>query len=176
MSWTMTAVVSAAAGALVVWAGWRAIARGRRGGAIAGLAALALYLVLLHFLMGFPSLPGQAASKGAGEGAGGAGSAPLVLAMFLCMMLGMGAEYVYHYLDGKAGERKFDWGSFCKPFLVSPLVFVPLAASLENAQVDVSRFSVPVMMLFLVAFENGFLWRGYFARKLAEAGGGGAGK
>jgi hypothetical protein len=84
------------------------------------------------------------------------------------MLLGMAAEYLYHYLDSKSEERKFDWASFIKPFLVSPLVFVPLAASLQNANIDSSRVDIPRLMVCLVAFENGFLWRGYFTRKLAQ--------
>jgi hypothetical protein len=87
--------------------------------------------------------------------------------MFFCMLLGMAAESLYHYLDAPAGKRQFDIGSFIKPFLVSPLVFMPLAASLQNANMDLSQMDAPRLMVFLVAFENGFLWRGYFSRKLA---------
>jgi hypothetical protein len=94
---------------------------------------------------------------------------PLVVALYLLMVLGMAAEYLYRFLDAKAGDSRFDWRSFVKPFVISPLVFVPLAASLQNANVDLSHFDIPLLMLFLVAFENGFLWRGYFARKLAPS-------
>jgi hypothetical protein len=89
--------------------------------------------------------------------------------MFMCMVLGMAAEYLYHYLDAPPEKRRFDLGSFFKRFLVSPLVFMPLAASLKNANFDLNQFSAARLMIFLVAFENGFLWRGYFSRKLAES-------
>ena len=128
------------------------------------MIVLLLYLALLHFAFGFPSLSAVVAKGGSETGAG-----PLVLALFIFMLLGMGAEYLYHYMDSKPEEAKFDWRSFGKPFLVSPMVFVPLAASLQNAQVDLSSFNIPLLMLFLVAFENGFLWRGYFTRKLAQS-------
>jgi len=85
------------------------------------------------------------------------------------MVLGMASEALYQYFDAPADKRRFDIGTFVKPFLVSPLVFMPLAASLENANLDLSQFDAPRLMVFLVAFENGFLWRGYFSRKLAES-------
>jgi len=133
------------------------------------IAALALYLVILHFAFGFPE-SAESLAKGGGE----IDVRPLVLALYVSMLLGMGSEYLYHYLDSSPSTRVFDWGSFVKPFLISPLVFVPLAASLQNARVDLSHFDIPVLMLFLVAFENGFLWRGYFSRKLSQSHGQGA--
>ena len=90
--------------------------------------------------------------------------------MYVCMLAGMAAEYLYHYFDASPSQpRKFELGTFVKPFLVSPLIFMPLAASLQGANQDFSNFDAPRLMVFLVAFENGFLWRGYFSRKLAES-------
>jgi hypothetical protein len=80
----------------------------------------------------------------------------------------MASEYLYHYLDGAPADRRFDLGSLIKPILVSPLVFIPLASSLQTANLDLT-LGLPRFMLFLVAFENGFLWRGYFSRKMAGA-------
>ncbi len=162
----MTVIVAASATLLALWTAWQFRSSARRIQAMVAIVVLVLYLVLLHFAFGFPSLPTDIA-KGPGTDV-----RPLVLALFACMLLGMGAEYLYHYLDAKPEERKFDWGGFVKPFLVSPLVFVPLAASLQAANVDLSSFNIPLLMLYLVAFENGFLWRGYFARKLAQSQGG----
>ena len=128
------------------------------------LIALALYLLLLRLLFGFPALDTEY-SKGANDG-----FLALALAMYVCMLAGMAAEYVYHYFDApRSKSRKFEIGTFVKPFLVSPLVFMPLAGSLQSANLDLSHFDAPRLMVFLVAFENGFLWRGYFSRKLAES-------
>jgi hypothetical protein len=160
----MTVIVAASALLLVLWAAWQFRSSRRRIAAAISVIALVLYLSLLHFAFGFPSFPVEVAKGETNPDVG-----PLVLALFVFMVLGMGAEYLYHYLDSKPGETKFDWRSFVKPFLVSPLVFVPLAASLQNAKVDLSTFNIPLLMLFLVAFENGFLWRGYFTRKLAQS-------
>jgi hypothetical protein len=162
----MTVIVASSAVLLVLWAGWQFRASPRRLPGVLAIIVLVLYVAFLHFAFGFPSFPAEFA-KGATETQTDVG--PLVLALFVFMLLGMGAEYLYHYLDAKPEETKFDWRSFVKPFLVSPLVFVPLAASLQNAKVDLSSFNIPLLMLFLVAFENGFLWRGYFTRKLAQS-------
>jgi hypothetical protein len=159
----MTVIVAASAVLFILWTGWQFHSSKRWIPGVLAIGVLVLYLVLLHFAFGFPSLPAEFAKGGTETDV-----VPLVLALFVFMLLGMGAEYLYHYLDSKPGETKFDWRSFVKPFLVSPLVFVPLAASLQNAKVDLSRFDIPLLMLFLVAFENGFLWRGYFTRKLAQ--------
>jgi formate hydrogenlyase subunit 3/multisubunit Na+/H+ antiporter MnhD subunit len=158
----MTVIVAASALLLVLSSAWQL--RSRRISGVLAIIVLVLYLALLHFAFGFPSFPAEVA-----KGETNADAGPLVLALFISMVLGMGAEYLYHYLDSKPQETKFDWRTFVKPFLVSPMVFVPLAASLQNAKVDLSSFNIPLLMLFLVAFENGFLWRGYFTRKLAQS-------
>jgi|HubBroStandDraft_1064217.scaffolds.fasta_scaffold768583_1 hypothetical protein len=160
----MTLIVAASSGALVVWTAWHLRSRTYRIQGIIGLIVLALYLVLVHIAFGFPSF-----TAGLAKGSPETDVRPLVFALFIFMLLGMAAEYLYHFLDGNSSETKFDWKTFVKPFLVSPLVFVPLAASLQNANVDLSRFNIPLLMLYLVAFENGFLWRGYFTRKLAQS-------
>jgi hypothetical protein len=164
----MTVIVAASAVLLALWTAWLSrLSRTRIPGVFAFIV-LVLYLALLHFAFGFPSLPAELAKGGTETNTETDNVGPLVLALFAFMVLGMGAEYLYHYLDSRPNVS-FDWGSFVKPFLVSPLVFVPLAASLQNAKVDLSRFNIPLLMLFLVAFENGFLWRGYFTRKLAQS-------
>jgi hypothetical protein len=159
---TLAVAFSATALVLLTAVHWY---RGRRGaGQIAATAALVVYLGVLHFSFGFPSPP-----VGIAKGPADSDTGPLVLALFVFMTLGMAAEYLYRYLDAKPEESKFDWKTFAKPFLVSPLVFVPLAASLQNAKVDLASFNIPLLMLFLVAFENGFLWRGYFTRRMQSA-------
>jgi len=158
----MTLIIAVFALVLALWTTWQFFVSKRQLLCAVVLVALISYVVLLHFSFDFPSFP-NVISKGEAN----ADVRPLVLALFLCMLVGMGAEYLYHYLDSQ--DAKFNWKSFAKPFLISPLVFVPLAASLQNAKIDLSQFDIPVLMLFLVAFENGFLWRGYFTRKLSQS-------
>lgn len=140
------------------WRNWSSLAM--------NVALLALYILFLHYLFGFPALD-LASSKGPGSG----DFFLLSSALYVCMVAGMGAEYLYHYLDASdPGRRRFEVGTFVKPFLISPMVFMPLLTSLQNANLDLSRFDAARLMVFLVAFENGFLWRGYFARTSVRAG------
>ncbi|SRR6266852_6403181 len=140
------------------WRNWWSLAM--------NLAALVLYGLFLHYVFGFPALA-TAAPKGPGSG----DFLVLALALYVCMVAGMGAEYLYHYLEvDDPSRRRFEVGTFLKPFLVSPMVFMPLVTSLQNANIDLSRFDAARLMVFLVAFENGFLWRGYFARSSGHGG------
>jgi hypothetical protein len=161
-----TAVVGMLSSSLLAWIVWRQVRSGRWPSFILSLVGLLLYVLLLRLLFGFP-VPRVEIAKGPTQNH----FLLLSVAMFFCMLLGMAAESLYRYFDTPADKRHFDTGTFIKPFLVSPLVFIPLAASLENANLDLSQLDAPRLMVFLVAFENGFLWRGYFSRKLAESAG-----
>jgi hypothetical protein len=163
------------AGCLLLLLGWSALQlkiSKSRPGAVVILLVLVAYAVVLHYAFGFP-VSSSEESKGPESSPS---LLPLVLALYLFMLAGMAAEYLYHFLDANSANSRFDWRTFLKPFLVSPLVFVPLAASLQNAKVNLSQFDIPLLMIFLVAFENGFLWRGYFNRKLAESAAAGPSK
>ena len=159
-----TAVVGLLSFVLLALIVWRYIRSPHWPSLVLNLAGLFLYLFLLRLLFGFPT-PHVEIAKGPAH----TNFLPIAFAMFTCMVLGMASEALYQYFDAPADKRRFDIGTFVKPFLVSPLVFMPLAASLENANLDLSQFDAPRLMVFLVAFENGFLWRGYFSRKLAES-------
>jgi hypothetical protein len=59
---------------------------------------------------------------------------------------------------------KFDFGMFVAPVFASPIVFIPLLAALQNtpAITGTQGFSAVNLMVFFVAFENGFFWKEYF--------------
>ena len=160
-----TIIVLVCAVLLLAWIAWQQYRSPKFSTLVLHLLAFILYVALLRVLFGFPDFAPPLA-KGPQDNQ----FLALSLAMYLCMLVGMGAEYLYRYFeDLSARRRKFNVGGFVMPFLVSPLVFMPLAASLQNANLELSRFDAPRLMIFLVAFENGFLWRGYFSRKLAES-------
>jgi predicted permease len=165
MSQLLTAIVFICSLLAAIWTIYALASRGRKTASLVTLLALLAYVGALHFFLGFPSSPNVVAKGAESEPS----QAPLVLALFLLMVLGMLADYLYSYLDAPKGRVHFEWRSFLKPIVVSPLVFVPLAGSLQNENVDLSHFTIPVLMLFLVAFENGFLWRGYFERKVKDS-------
>src|SRR5215831_10868118 len=165
MNATATTAIVLSAAVLTGWVVYRQFRQPRRVTLVASLVALGIYLAALHWTFGFPSVVGA-------ESKSGETTAPvfpaIVLYMYVAMVLGMVSEYLYNYLDAGHSERGFDLGSLIKPVLVSPLVFIPLASSLQTASVDLT-LGIPRFMLFLVAFENGFLWRGYFSRKMSGA-------
>lgn len=161
-----TVIVAVCATLLLVWVIWRHYSSPKWSTLVLNLLGLVLYILLLRALFGFPNFESPQ-SKGPQDNH----FLAIALAMYVCMLVGMAAEYLYHYFETSSSQpRKFELGTFVKPFLVSPLVFMPLAASLQGANQDFSNFDAPRLMVFLVAFENGFLWRGYFSRKMAESG------
>ena len=92
-------------------------------------------------------------------------------AMAISMVVGMFAQYLYRYFERPERYRaKWDWGCFIASIFASPIIFIPLAAAFQNADVDLTnaRMTLPRLMIFLVAFENGFFWKEYFDHKRKE--------
>ncbi|MBI3667554.1 MAG: hypothetical protein HY236_15230 [Acidobacteria bacterium] len=166
MSSVMTAIVGFSLVALLllsaVWA--RSSGSWRRFAAEAG--GILLFAGLLHFLFGFP-LP---ASGTAAKGPSGGQDLVFAAALGICMVLGMAAQFLYQHFEQPARKRKrFDWGLFVAPIFASPVVYVPLLASFQNADIDLNRLTIPRLMIFLVAFQNGFFWKEHFDRRRKEA-------
>jgi peptidoglycan/LPS O-acetylase OafA/YrhL len=89
--------------------------------------------------------------------------------LYLCMLLGMAAQYGYNRFTQPEQKRpKFDLGLFVAPIFASPIVFIPLLAALQNAEVDLQDLTTAKMMVFFVAFENGFFWKAYFDNRRKE--------
>ena len=84
--------------------------------------------------------------------------------LFVVMIFGMMAEYFYSH-----GFGKIDWSGFAKPFFASPIVFLPLVAANERAMTGLEVFEMGDLMLFLVAFQNGFFWKMVFERQQQQA-------
>lgn len=109
------------------------------------LAAAVLVAVagLLHLATGFPE-PSHL------QAFGGLGPLPVIALMFLCILAGMGASYVFHL------KTRFSWLSFLKPLCVSPIVLLPLLGTLQAvSQVE----PVQVLSFSFLAFQNGFFWK-----------------
>jgi hypothetical protein len=130
-------------------------------------AALAVSILIL-WRMFRPSQ--QVISKGVGRH-----DLPLVILLYVFMLLGMMAQYLYtRFEQPKRLRKKFDLGLFAAPVFASPIVFIPLLAALQNADVDIENLDRVKVMVFLVAFENGFFWKEYcdHRRKLKQEGAG----
>ncbi len=84
-----------------------------------------------------------------------------IIVLYVIMVLGMLASYAFqHFSKEKAERKEWDFGLFLAPVFVSPVIFIPLLTAFQHADSDSPR-----MMMFLVAFQNGFLWKEYFDHK-----------
>ncbi len=92
-----------------------------------------------------------------------------VIILYFFMLLGMAAHYAYTYFSRPKKERKkFDPGLFVAPVFASPIIFIPLLAALQNAEIDLQNLTAAKTMVFFVAFENGFFWKEYFDNRRKE--------
>jgi hypothetical protein len=83
-----------------------------------------------------------------------------VVVLYVCMFLGIVCHYFYSwFLKIKKERVPFDWGNFLAPIFASPIIFVPLLAAFQSADIDLTKLTVPKFMIFLVAFQNGFFWK-----------------
>ena len=86
-----------------------------------------------------------------------------VIVLYLFMLLGMLAQFLYTRFEKPQEKRqKFDLGLFVAPVFASPIIFIPLLAALQNANIDFKELTAAKLMVFFVAFENGFFWKEYF--------------
>jgi hypothetical protein len=126
-----------------------------------GLLALVIFVVFLNRSFGFPFASSVVEKAGDHE-------LLLAGAMGLCMIGGMFAQYLYRYFERPLRHRqKWDWGCFVAPMFASPIVFIPLAAAFQNVDIDLTNpnLKLPQLMVFLVAFENGFFWKEHYDQK-----------
>ncbi|QTD50707.1 hypothetical protein [Sulfidibacter corallicola] len=92
-----------------------------------------------------------------------------VVALYICMLLGMFSSFVFQrFQKSKKKRPAFDWSSFLSPIFVSPLVFIPLLGALQNANIDLANLDAARLMVFFVAFENGFLWKEFFEKRTKQ--------
>jgi len=105
------------------------------------MSCLAAAFLILRWSVGFPS---------SRESFSSATPIVAILLMYLCIIFGMTAEYLFNLKEG------FSWLSFIKPFMVSPIVLLPLIGTLQtNSGIE----PIQLISLALLAFQNGFFWR-----------------
>ncbi len=161
MSPEMNALIAISmAGLLVVSGRW-----GRKTGEWRMFEALAIWVAALAILLnrqfGFPKTPTLAM--------GLQDDLVLWVALYLCMILGMFGHYAYRRFERpKRNRPRWDWGLFIAPVFASPMVFIPLATSFNNAGLDLKTLTSAKLMIFLVAFQNGFFWQAFFDRRYKE--------
>ncbi|UCE07487.1 MAG: hypothetical protein JSW07_05480 [bacterium] len=127
------------------------------------LIIIGLVFAFLYLLFCTPASP-------AARGNGGDDSY-FVIVLYFFMILGMLAQYTYaRFSQPKRYRKKFEFGLFIALVFASPIIFIPLLSALQNANIDLLQLTIVKMMVFFVAFENGFFWKEYFdnRRKLKE--------
>ena len=50
----------------------------------------------------------------------------------------------------------------------APIILIPLLAAFQGADIDLAKLTTPRIMMFCVAFQNGFFWKEFFDRKQKE--------
>jgi hypothetical protein len=91
-----------------------------------------------------------------------------VVFCYLSMLFGMIAEY--GYVQAERGRRKFEFDlvSFLMPIFASPIVFIPLLTLTSEVAIGGGAFTRTKLMVYLVAFQNGFFWKSFFEQRRAE--------
>ncbi|MGH7597803.1 MAG: hypothetical protein ACREOI_15745 [bacterium] len=155
MTGLMTLLTGLSLAALAALSIYRLIKEGNWRLFIIQMLALALCFSFLRALFSFPNVA-PPTPRGGQE-------VYLVIILYICMLLGMAAHYAYtRFEEPKRKRSKFDFGLFVAPIFASPIIFIPLLAALQNADIDLTQLTVPKTMVFFVAFENGFFWKEYF--------------
>jgi hypothetical protein len=92
-----------------------------------------------------------------------------VVFCYVCMVLGMMAEYAYAQAERGRRRFKFEPMTFLMPIFASPIVFIPLLTLTIAPSLPDSAISTQKLMVYLVAFQNGFFWRSFFEQRRIAA-------
>ena len=60
---------------------------------------------------------------------------------------------------------------FLMPIFASPIVFIPLLTITSDVAMGGGAFTKSKLMVYLVAFQNGFFWKGFFDKARHKAQG-----
>jgi len=93
-----------------------------------------------------------------------------VIFCYFSMLLGMTAEYWYAQGELGAAKFKFEWTTFLMPIFASPIVFIPLLTITTDVAEAGGAFTRAKLMIYLVAFQNGFFWKSFFEQRRRELG------
>jgi hypothetical protein len=120
------------------------LARGHRRRGTVGLILLVAFLIALYVTTGFPFPTEGRVSFGGTISVWWA-----IFAMFLGVVLGMIAQYVW------TKPETFTWLDFLRPIVVSPMVLLPLIGSLSSGPLE----AIQLFSMALLAFQNGYFWQ-----------------
>lgn len=113
------------------------------------LEAVAFLVVISIALLVNSAVTGRVAF---GEGASPAGTVGI---MFVATLCGIAARYLFYLQKGR-----FSWLDFFKPIAISPIVLLPLIASVQTTG---GLNGMQVVSFAMLAFQNGFFWQAVLA-------------
>jgi hypothetical protein len=151
MSSVLSAVLSASILGLLVCVWWASVVRARPRRLARAVALTVLAVMVLRY-----SLVEPVETKGAVHE---------TLAIAFCyaaMVLGMVAQYAYRQAETR--DFRFDPAAFFMPIFASPIVFIPLLTVIGDVNAT-GALAQPKLMVYLVAFQNGFFWRAFFVER-----------
>jgi len=86
-----------------------------------------------------------------------------IIFSYLAMLLGMVAEYGYSRAGHGPKPFKIDM-ELLMPIFASPIVFIPVLTITSDMPVG-GAFTKSKLMVYLVAFQNGFFWKSFFEER-----------
>jgi hypothetical protein len=84
-----------------------------------------------------------------------------VVFCYAAMLLGMVAHGFYTRREQGTSKVQLDPLQLLLPTFASPIVFIPLLTMTTGLSAG-SAFTTPTLMVYLVAFQNGFFWKTFF--------------
>ena len=83
---------------------------------------------------------------------------------YLSMVLGMVAQYFYKQAERGDKALTFQAVEFLMPIFASPIVFIPLLTITSDLSLS-GPFTKAKLMVYLIAFQNGFFWKSFFDQR-----------
>ena len=120
---------------------------------------LTLLIVAVSAWIVYSAAPATAGTRGDGD------TATLIIS-YVAMILGMTAHTLYAEAEKARKRLRFRWLPFLMPILASPIVFIPLVSIAGEVPAVGGAFTQAKVMVYLVAFQNGFFWKHFFDQRM----------
>jgi hypothetical protein len=128
-----------------------------RGRHIVSSVFLVLMALGLYFFVKAETGTQELETKGVTEGTIG------VVFSYIAMVLGMVAEYGYSRVERGPKRFRIDL-ELLMPIFASPIVFIPVLTISSDMTMG-GAFTKSKLMVYLVAFQNGFFWKSFFEER-----------
>ena len=153
MSYALAMILMVSVVGLIIGVGYLDLVR-RRSRIVP--SALLVGLVVAVYALAFPDPDIE--TKGAVD------ETIAVVFCYLSMVLGMMAQYCYKQAERGDTTLTFEPMEFLMPIFASPIVFIPLLTITADISLS-GPFTKAKLMVYLVAFQNGFFWKSFFEQR-----------